>query len=79
MNKFFGILVGGPGDGTSVTASVAVIEVKTETEMRLDGREKDKTVNITVTRGVYTWDPDAEFFRWTPLQTDYYIKRLEVD
>lgn len=65
MKEYTGVLIGGPDDGNTVTASVAVIPVVSTSAMWLDGEIVDATITRIHSKGKYTWDENEQAFLWT--------------
>jgi hypothetical protein len=78
MYQFNGILIGGPDDGNSVTATQNRIPVTSTTELWLDGKGKDSSVSIIETHGEYIWDEDSHNFIWHFKYNKVFIKKVEI-
>jgi hypothetical protein len=74
MRVYTGILVGGPDQGNSVSASVPRIKTKTTTEMWLDG--ENKSSSLVVEEGSYYWHEATGSFKWNAESVDFYSKRV---
>jgi hypothetical protein len=73
--EYSGILIDGPIAGIHVRSSVARIPVKDTIEMWLDGPSDDKTVDVTIKKGNYIWQPDDEVFKWELEGTGYFTQK----
>ena len=79
MKEYVGMLMGGPHDGMVVEASVPRILAVSTVELYLDGEDPNKTVNIEVSKGTYTWEPVAKLFHYFQESVSWYKKKPDLD
>jgi hypothetical protein len=73
MKVYRGLLVGGPDDGTSVSASSSRIKTQGVNEMWLDGEHEPSTVVIVT--GSYYWNEELGNFKWHAESLDFFSKK----
>ncbi len=74
-DMYTGQLIGGPGDGNMVTATVPEFKMVAWEEMWLDGEGPTKSPIITSTEGKYVWDENVHYFRWNLSKSESFTNK----
>jgi hypothetical protein len=73
MKVYKGLLVGGPDDGNSVSASSPRIKGQKLAEMWLDGEDNPSTILLEA--GSYYWNEKLGCFKWHTESLDFLSNR----